>query len=70
MLRLSLDTSPSKWREEGQLSELLRIQPPRRLKDAVILASRAVCSDCIDFGRKVNMALRLNIELRGANLCA
>lgn len=49
--------------------KLVDIEPPHRLRNAVILVSRRVCDDCCAFVAVVNEALGLNIEVRGANLC-
>lgn len=68
MSSLSLDASRNNQGNKGSLTELRDIQPPQRLEEAVILASRAVCDDCSDFVKKVNTELGLKIELRGARL--
>ncbi|KFA55974.1 hypothetical protein S40293_04040 [Stachybotrys chartarum IBT 40293] len=70
MSSLSLDESPTCSRHKDTLTKLQRIQPPQRLQNATILASRAVCDDCNGFIRRVNMAFTLNIQLRGAIQCA
>jgi hypothetical protein len=70
MKSLSLDVSQTSWRHQETLSELQKIQPPRRLKEAMIFASRTVCFDCSAFVHKVNTKLGLKIELLGPNIYA
>ncbi|KAI5459668.1 DYW family of nucleic acid deaminases-domain-containing protein [Mariannaea sp. PMI_226] len=70
MRNLNLDVSGTHRRGQETLKELQKIQPLSRLKEAVILVSRAVCPDCSGFVRKVNEELGLKIELRGANIYA
>ncbi|PON27343.1 hypothetical protein TGAM01_v203724 [Trichoderma gamsii] len=65
MSRLSLDDEDL----QIKVRELADIEPPQRLRNAVILVSRRMCSDCCAFVDVVNKALGLNIEVRGANLC-
>lgn len=66
MSGLCLDGSQSDCESQDMLAELRKAQPPERLQKAVVLASRAICNDCNDFVKKVNMALGLRIEFRGA----
>lgn len=65
MSSLSLDDQS--LREKAR--KLVDIEPPQRLRNAVILVSRRVCDDCCAFVAAVNEALGLNIEVRGASSC-
>ncbi|UKZ63282.1 uncharacterized protein TrAtP1_004510 [Trichoderma atroviride] len=65
MARLRLDDDCL----EKKVRELVDIEPPQRLRNAVILVSRRVCGDCCAFVDVVNEALGLNVEVRGASLC-
>jgi hypothetical protein len=65
MSRLSLDDE----NPQNKVRELVDIEPPQRLRNAVILVSRGGCDDCCAFVAVVNEMLGLNIEVRGANLC-
>lgn len=65
MSRLSLDDENL----QNKVRELVDIEPPQRLMNAVILVSRGVCGDCCAFVAVVDEALGLDIEVRGANLC-
>lgn len=65
MASLSLDDQSL----QNKVKKLADIEPPQRLRNAVILVSRRVCHDCCAFVAVVNTVLGLNIEVRGASLC-
>lgn len=65
---LRLSESRSDGTHQDLLDELRKIQPPHRLRKAIVLVSRAVCDDCKVFVRKVNAAFKLDIELQGVKL--
>ncbi|KAL6918544.1 hypothetical protein FSST1_010039 [Fusarium sambucinum] len=67
MSSLSLDTSQINWEGQDTLHDLQDVQPPETLRKGVILISRTICMDCSNFIKKVNTALGLMIDFRGAN---
>ncbi|UKZ88194.1 uncharacterized protein TrAFT101_003956 [Trichoderma asperellum] len=69
LANLSLNEFQDDQSPRQRVRELKNIEPPQRLKNAVIFVTRAVCDDCRVFAKRINETLGLNIEVRGSSLC-
>ncbi|KAI1125305.1 hypothetical protein F5Y10DRAFT_284362 [Nemania abortiva] len=59
----NIDTLLRKKNIHDDLIAMSKNQPPISLKEAVILSSNTICSDCAMFKEKVNSHFQLNIEM-------